>query len=892
MRSVLRILLCLLPILSIGQSLPKTIHIDVNDGLIQRGIWGIEEDLDHRIWIGTSGGIQIYDGFSLTTLPEIDGRVLRLQRHDSSIYCITNSSIYKFKTQDFSYTKVRFERPYFYISEFLPQGIAIRDLDNSSELFYNYDLQIDSNHTEEISKTPHFFEFQLSNYFITGGVNGITINDSILMSNTYSTQFVKYNSDRAFVASHKGVIELYIEKGELQVKHHFEDLRIGRLFIDSRKNLWIGTADRGLFMIHKNSLQSSYFPKTHSDGNPISCWGFSTFNDKPYVATEHGVIPVEQDIWEDDEIYQDTKNMACNAIVGAKDFLLIGTRSDGIYRLKNRKLEQVFINTENQLDNIIVQIERTKNGFLAASKYSMIQLDKQGQFVSQRTTDYDEKYAYSMSFYQHLEGVMNPRTTGLIALDSNFNVIKKYTNDSIQVVSMMKPFQGKWWGVSLDAGLLKIENEKLITVPFPDKRLFTLSNCNDNALWISGIKSIYKYTSETVQPFSIQNGFPIKEYNQNSFFKDSLGFLYYGGIDGVQKFHPDSLTFTSYFPSVIIERNGNRLSVDRSINLDFDQSEIALYVYPVSISDQNLFSIEIGIDNKWIKVNQPKQLSYDIPFGSSQIELRITNLVTKNIQTTQFSVQREQPFWKKPWYIMLITLTIVFLIIGFISLIGLVKTKRQNKLAKIRIEEQQKGLSAVIQAQEEERKRIAKDLHDGIVQQLTGLKLGMQKVFSNNETDESNKLIKILDNSAEELRELSHRMMPRSLREVGLIPSLEDMLENSLGNTDIHFQFEYFGIDQRFTENIEIAIYRIAQELVNNVIKHSKADSVNVQLFKVADDVILIIEDNGISIDMSQQKKGIGLMNISSRLETINGKVNFESSPESGTLATVKIPIQ
>lgn len=223
----------------------------------------------------------------------------------------------------------------------------------------------------------------------------------------------------------------------------------------------------------------------------------------------------------------------------------------------------------------------------------------------------------------------------------------------------------------------------------------------------------------------------------------------------------------------------------------------------------------------------------------------------------------------------------------------LYKSKQQAKsrLAQIRIEEQQKGLSAVIEAEETERKRIAKDLHDGIVQQLGGLKLGMEKMFADKETEQSQKIVKILDDSTQELRELSHRMMPRALGELGMIPALGDMLENSLGQTNIEYQFEHFGLSERIKENIEIAIYRIAQELVNNVIKHSDANKVNIQLFKTGSDVILIIEDDGKGLDTKSQKNGIGLMNISSRLDVLHGRVNFEPSPESGTLATVKIPL-
>jgi len=233
------------------------------------------------------------------------------------------------------------------------------------------------------------------------------------------------------------------------------------------------------------------------------------------------------------------------------------------------------------------------------------------------------------------------------------------------------------------------------------------------------------------------------------------------------------------------------------------------------------------------------------------------------------------------------------LIIILLSLYLIQRKKRKAQFEKNEaiINEKDRGLKAIILAEEEERKRIAKELHDGIVQQLGGLKLGLQKVFSNSETEETNKLVKILDDSAQELRDLSHRMMPKALSELGLVPALEDMLSNSLGNTHIKFEFEHFGITERFKDTIEITIYRIAQELINNVTKHSKASHVNIQLIKSASSIVLIVEDNGKGFEAKTNTSGIGLLNISSRLDTVNGKVNFEPSPQSGTLATVKIPL-
>lgn len=206
-------------------------------------------------------------------------------------------------------------------------------------------------------------------------------------------------------------------------------------------------------------------------------------------------------------------------------------------------------------------------------------------------------------------------------------------------------------------------------------------------------------------------------------------------------------------------------------------------------------------------------------------------------------------------------------------------------------------LSAIVETQEQERKRIAKDLHDGVGQMLSGVRLGMGQLVDKIQTEEKHKgklieLSEVLDAACTEVRSISHQMMPRILQEDGLVPALADMLDKTFRITDIEYDFEHFGIENRFKENIEIGLYRIAQELINNIVKHSGATKVNVQLFRAADVLVLLVEDNGKGFNMGTNTgKGIGLMNISSRVETIHGEFNLEPSPESGTLATIRIPI-
>jgi len=225
---------------------------------------------------------------------------------------------------------------------------------------------------------------------------------------------------------------------------------------------------------------------------------------------------------------------------------------------------------------------------------------------------------------------------------------------------------------------------------------------------------------------------------------------------------------------------------------------------------------------------------------------------------------------------------------------------RQNELFNRQLlKQKEEHLIALVETQENEQKRIAKDLHDGIGQSLSGIRLAMENLSLKLEQklpEESSRLKDLtttIDDACKEVRAISHQMMPRILQEDGLIPAIEDMLEKSFQFSTINYEFEYFGIDKRFRENIEVSLYRIAQELVNNIIKHSGANLVHVQLFKRNKILILLIEDNGSGFQFDTQKsKGIGLMNITSRVETVQGEFNLEPSPKSGTLATIRIPIE
>lgn len=226
------------------------------------------------------------------------------------------------------------------------------------------------------------------------------------------------------------------------------------------------------------------------------------------------------------------------------------------------------------------------------------------------------------------------------------------------------------------------------------------------------------------------------------------------------------------------------------------------------------------------------------------------------------------------------------------------KRKNEAQLAQKELAFRKELLDATVLAEEKERQRIAKDLHDGLVQSLAILKIGFYNSLKAIGIDPKSQAqfdehLQNIDKATQEAREISHQMMPKVLIEVGLIQALEDMLQKTLRHSQIKYRFEPFGIgEKRFASSIEIGLYRIAQELVNNILKHSGAQNVIVQVIKTKSHLVLHVEDDGKGFEANSEKasSGIGLNNILSRASSVNGEVNYEDG-KPGTVANIRVPL-
>ncbi len=211
-------------------------------------------------------------------------------------------------------------------------------------------------------------------------------------------------------------------------------------------------------------------------------------------------------------------------------------------------------------------------------------------------------------------------------------------------------------------------------------------------------------------------------------------------------------------------------------------------------------------------------------------------------------------------------------------------------------------IQSLIQGTDNERSRVAKELHDGLGQSLTAASLNLNSLIPDiGKLGEKNKEklengIKFLRTAIEESRNIAHNLMPKAIEDFGIILSLKSLFNQIEKATELNINFyENFGEKLRLDMQVELNIYRITQEAINNVIKHANASEVFVQLMVHPNEIIYTFEDNGSGFDKiitNTGKKGIGIKSMYNRAKAMSGDCDVESSKGEGTTITIVIPIE
>ncbi len=292
---------------------------------------------------------------------------------------------------------------------------------------------------------------------------------------------------------------------------------------------------------------------------------------------------------------------------------------------------------------------------------------------------------------------------------------------------------------------------------------------------------------------------------------------------------------------------------------------------------------EVVLNAEVVKSSADLEKKYETEKKDSQIKLQHAQLQQKNILN----------------YILIGSAFIILLI----SLLTYRTYKQKQRLQLQRISELEKdkllvAVDSMLKGQEDERSRLAKDLHDGLGSLLSGVKFSLINMKDNLIITPENMVVferslDMIDTSIKELRRVAHNLMPEMLTKFGLDEALKEYCNSINATKLLTVKYQALGMETRLENSTEIIIYRIVQELLNNTIKHAAATEAFVQLIRDGSRLNIVVEDNGKGFDTSLtgNNNGAGLANVRSRVDYLKGQLAIHAEAGKGTLINIEFNV-
>jgi signal transduction histidine kinase/ligand-binding sensor domain-containing protein len=499
---------------------------------------------------------------------------------------------------------------------------------------------------------------------------------------------------------------------------------------------------------------------------------------------------------------------------------------------------------------------------------------------------------------------------GIYTVQQDSIIIKKdYYNDIMTTKCFTEQKDSIIW-ISTTKGLIKFNKNKLaiskvflISDGLRSSYIYSAIPAN-NELWLSTNGGIANFNTVTnaIKNYSLSDGLQSNEFNTYSFCKAGNGELLFGGVNGINSFNPVDVKKTISSPSIVMQmlRINDTIPASmqnpdeiRTLDLDYKENTVSFQFAVIDFTNplgcKYLYKLE-GYDKDWIPSANKSTIRYaNLPPGKYTLYVKAVNAEGSiNNNNFSLSIKVATPWFKSWWFILFALASVGLLVWYFIRSYYLRKLDKH----KARLEKQH--------AIEQERTRLARELHDGLGSMLSGIKHSFSSLQNNislsqMQNENFNTNIEKLNVSIREIRNLSHSMMDAdSLLEHGLANALKDYCRNINHPNSLEVIFKEIA-----TENIILKeeqafhILRIVQELLQNVIKHANAKKVIVQLSYDVNKINITVEDDGIGFDKNNisERKGIGLKNIKERLMILKGEIDIMSEKNNGTSVFISCPL-
>lgn len=642
------------------------------------------------------------------------------------------------------------------------------------------------------------------------------------------------------------------------------DKPIAAIYQDAHKTVWIGSTEDGLFTYRHGAFRRFRTTGVHLNA-PASIAQDS--QGTIWIGDwERGLVRLNGSRATPVALPDLNGNTVRTVFVDTSDDLWIGTDQSGLYRLHNGCFSN-YRQASGLIANSVTEIAQHRTGeiWLATPK-------------------------------------------GISRFDG-----RSFTNYRSPGLTLVRAFHwdrsGSLWIGTYGGGLFRLKEGKFARITMRDGLFDNVASSiledRDGNFWISGNRGIYRCSWQELNDFAdgktktvhcvsygVADGMSINETNgagSPSAWQTSDGRFWFALIKGLTVVNPN--VNHTYVPAVLIEREslaGHRVAFNQAVKIKAGTTNLQIDYTALSFTrPQNVhFRYKlIGLDPDWIDAGGRRSVDYSsLPSGSYQFKVIASNgFGIWNTSGASLAIDVIPPFWRTTWFIVL-SMLIIAMAISLFQQLRLAALKRERAM-------QERFSRRLIDSQEKERQRIAAELHDSLGQSLLVIKnrtfLALAAAGSAETTDQLKEISSVAAEAINEVRTIAHNLRPRQLDRFGLTKSLRSMCDQAAGISGIHFTHELDVIDGVFSKQVEASLYRIVQEGVNNIIKHSRATEAALTISWQEQKVHLRLEDNGCGFDTRANQMasndGFGLLGMSQRVKMIGGLFDFASTPGAGT---------
>jgi signal transduction histidine kinase/streptogramin lyase len=697
------------------------------------------------------------------------------------------------------------------------------------------------------------------------------------------------------------------------------DNRVDVFCQDREGTIWLGTSAYGLLRLNKQ-LITVYSKENGLNADNV----YPVFEDRQN-AVWIGTWPGPISRYRDGKFTYYGDRMLCTAIAEDREGGLWIGKNTGLVCLKDGELT-------DRTDII---------GFAPPYDVSAILQDRQGalwfgtnagliKYQGNTRTLYTVKDGLAgdavRAIIEDRQGTLWIGTYGGLSALENGQFLSYRRSDGLgsdQVRALYEDHDGALWIGTYDGGLGRLRDGRITTYTTKDglfnNGVFQILEDNSGNFWMSSNLGIYRTSRQQLNDFAdgkIQtiscvsygkkDGMANVECNggtQPAGVRTSDGRLWFPTQKGVAVIDPHNVPFNGAAPPVLIEDvqvDRQPVGVTEALVVRPGQESLEIHYTGISFikPEQVRFRYRMeGLDRDWIEAGDRRTAFYShMPPGHYRFTVVAANADgVWNLLGASFGVTVAPPFWRTWWFSILAATGLVA--------IALALYHRRVTMLKQAAAVQKAFSRRLIESQEIERKRIAAELHDGLQQSLSIIanraNLALDKRRDPDRAfDQVSEIAATASDALKEVREIAYDLRPVELDRLGLTKALAAMAKKVSVSTGIDISADIDDVDDVFPGQSEINLYRVVQECVNNIVKHSGASRASIEIKRLDPDVSLTIQDNGKGFAMGTggqsdgRQSGFGLIGISERARMLGGKPTIQSSPGLGTTVNVLIRLK